>query len=179
MPSHDEVMEQIKSLDSASQFLGKKEIKELPSILWHDEVIKEVAQGMYDNSMGLIVATDRRVIFVDKGFFGGLKVEDFAYDKISSIQYETGILTGSITIFTSSNKAKITQVEKDRVRNLAEAVRHRISGNQPAQVPQSQAAPAADGGDRIAALERLAKLKEQGILDDAEFKAEKAKILGS
>lgn len=177
MPSHDEIMEQIKSLDSASKFLGKKEIKELPSILWHDEVIKEVAQGMHEKSMGLIAATDRRVIFVDKGLFGGLKVEDFAYDKITSIQYETGLLTGSITIFTSSNKAKITQVDKDRVRNLAEAVRHRISGNQAAQAQQSQ--PAADGGDWIAALERLAKLKEQGILDDAEFNAEKAKILSS
>ncbi|MDH3708124.1 MAG: SHOCT domain-containing protein [Acidimicrobiia bacterium] len=38
--------------------------------------------------------------------------------------------------------------------------------------------PAADDADdNIAQLERLAKLKEQGILTDDEFAAEKAKIL--
>ena len=36
-----------------------------------------------------------------KGFIFGLKVEDFPYDKISSIQYETGLIFGKLTIFTS------------------------------------------------------------------------------
>jgi Short C-terminal domain len=35
------------------------------------------------------------------------------------------------------------------------------------------------GGDRISQLERLAKLREQGVLTDSEFQAEKARILGS
>jgi Short C-terminal domain len=34
------------------------------------------------------------------------------------------------------------------------------------------------GGDRISQLERLAKLHEQGALTDAEFEAEKARVLG-
>ena len=48
--------------------------------------------------------------------------------------------------------------------------------------PQAAPAPAAAGGggeeDRIAQLKELANLKEQGILTDEEFAAEKAKILG-
>ena len=35
------------------------------------------------------------------------------------------------------------------------------------------------GDDRISQLERLAKLREQGVLTDSEFQAEKARILGS
>jgi Short C-terminal domain len=35
------------------------------------------------------------------------------------------------------------------------------------------------GADRISQLERLAKLREQGVLTDSEFQAEKARILGS
>ena len=46
-------------------------------------------------AMEFLVATNKRLIFVDKGFVVGLKVEDFPYDKISSIQYETGILMGT------------------------------------------------------------------------------------
>jgi hypothetical protein len=40
-------------------------------------------------------------------------------------------------------------------------------------------APAAGGGDQIAELERLAKLRDAGALTDAEFEQQKAKILGS
>ncbi|WP_248305518.1 SHOCT domain-containing protein [Agromyces sp. H66] len=43
--------------------------------------------------------------------------------------------------------------------------------------PAAPAAPAA-GVDVVAELQKLATLKEQGILDDAEFAAAKAKLLG-
>ena len=33
--------------------------------------------------------------------------------------------------------------------------------------------------DRIAQLERLAKLRDEGVLTDSEFEAEKAKVLGA
>jgi hypothetical protein len=40
------------------------------------------------------------------------------------------------------------------------------------------AAPAAGGEDRVQQLKDLAALKEQGVLNDQEFAAEKARILG-
>jgi putative oligomerization/nucleic acid binding protein len=40
-------------------------------------------------------------------------------------------------------------------------------------------APPAGGGDHIAELERLAKLRDSGALTDAEFEQQKAKVLGS
>lgn len=48
---------------------------------------------------------------------------------------------------------------------------------QPQYAPPS--APAPSSGDRISALKELGELKAQGILTDAEFAAEKAKILAS
>jgi hypothetical protein len=45
------------------------------------------------------------------------------------------------------------------------------------QAPPPPAAPAGD--DRLHQLQDLAKLKEQGVLTDAEFANEKARILGS
>ncbi|MGK8503465.1 SHOCT domain-containing protein [Nocardia asiatica] len=48
--------------------------------------------------------------------------------------------------------------------------------------PQPVSAPPSGGGaamDRIAALKELAELKAQGVLTDAEFEAEKGRILGS
>ena len=47
----------------------------------------------------------------------------------------------------------------------------------PPPAPYPQAAPGPPGRDTVAQLKDLADLKAQGILTDAEFSAEKAKIL--
>ena len=43
---------------------------------------------------------------------------------------------------------------------------------------QQAASPAAGGVDVVAELQKLAALRDQGILSDAEFAAAKAKLLG-
>jgi Short C-terminal domain len=52
---------------------------------------------------------------------------------------------------------------------------------QPEQPSQQQApaAPAAAGEDRMQQLKDLGALKEQGVLTESEFEAEKARILAS
>jgi hypothetical protein len=44
--------------------------------------------------------------------------------------------------------------------------------------PAPAPAPAGGGEDRVEKLKELAELKQQGILTDEEFAAEKARILG-
>ena len=46
------------------------------------------------------------------------------------------------------------------------------------QAPPPAAAPEPSGESRIDQLKELAELKSQGVLSDAEFEAEKARILG-
>jgi hypothetical protein len=48
----------------------------------------------------------------------------------------------------------------------------------PAAAPAPAPAPAAAGPDPIEQLTQLAALKDSGALTEAEFEAEKAKILG-
>ena len=51
---------------------------------------------------------------------------------------------------------------------------------QPQQMAPVAAAPAPAGGDdMVSQLKQLAELRDQGILTDDEFAAQKAKILGS
>jgi hypothetical protein len=52
------------------------------------------------------------------------------------------------------------------------------AAQQAAAPPPPPAAPAAGGTDVVAELQKLATLRQQGILDDAEFAAAKAKLLG-
>jgi hypothetical protein len=177
MPSPEEVQQQIKSLDGVSRFLSMKEIKELPSILWEDECIEKLTTGLYNNGNGIVVATNKRLIFVDKGLLYGIRVEDFPYDKITSIQYKTGMLMGEITIFASGNKADITHIDKVSARNFAEHVRARITSVSASAASQRSTSPSASEDEVISKLERLGALKSQGILTEEEFQEQKARIL--
>lgn len=201
MPTLEEIQKQVAAIEGGSKFMPRKEIKELPNVLARDERVEQLAPGFYNGGIGLLVATNRRLIFVDKGMLYGLRVEDFHYDRISSIQYKTGLLLGEITIYSSGNRAEISQVEKSVVRQFGEYVRAKI-GNPgprtpappaaPPAVPQAvganaatasasspQPLPTAPTGDDaiISKLERLAALKAQGILTEQEFLEQKARIL--
>ena len=96
-------------ISGIGQFLSKREIKELPSVLWDGELPLHVVDGRYNGGFGILVATDRRLVFVDKGLFS-LKVEDFPYDRISSIEARTGMVMGQMTIYAAGNKEEIQHV---------------------------------------------------------------------
>jgi len=176
MPTLEEIKSQIRSIDGMAKFLGKREIKELPNILWENENVEKLIQGTYNNGNGILICTNKRLIFIDKGMLFGLQVEDFPLDKISSIQYSTGILLGKLTIFASGNKAVIDNVDKLQVRVFGDFVTNKINSKDKnknlIKVESSE-------DDIISKLERLATLKEKGILTDEEFLAQKNKILNS
>jgi hypothetical protein len=173
----------MKSITGLSPLLGRKEVKELPNILWDNENIESAVQGMYDNGNGLLVATDRRLIFVNKGRIYGLKVEDFPYDKISSIQYSTGLILGEITIFSSGNKSIMKNILKSSTREFGEFVRNKVSGlkeeksETTSKSDNTQGNYSSNDDEVLKSLERLAVLKDKGILTDQEFLEQKARIL--
>ncbi len=173
MPTLEQIQSQITNLDNISKFGGKKEIKELPNILWEDEVIQKLEEVFYKSGTGILVATNRRLIFINKGMFS-LKVEDFSYDKITSIEYKKGLLVGEITIYASGNRATIENIGKNEAQNFAEFIRANL-GNM--NKVQNSEIVASNSDDIVSKLERLAVLKEKGILSEDEFLTQKAKIL--
>jgi Bacterial PH domain/Short C-terminal domain len=181
MPTLEEIRDQIGHLPGGKGFLGRKEVKQLPSILWEDEAIESIIRGFYANGTGILIATNKRLVFVDKGITS-LRVEDFPYDKITSIQYHLGIAGGTLTIFASGNKADIQHVPKDQCKAFGDFVRARTTGvtqHQSATPPASDVPASPLVGDMLDQLERLGRLKEQGVLTEDEFQAQKAKILRS
>lgn len=175
MATQEEINAQITKI-GAGGFLHRKEVKELPQILWEDEHLEKLVQGWYNNGTGILVATDKRLIFIDKGLIYGLRVEDFPYDKLTSIQYKTGLMFGEITIFASGNNAMIQNIQKGEVKPFSEYVRARITS----KMEHASAPPTSPTvqDDIISKLEKLAVLKEKGILSDEEFKEQKKRILG-
>lgn len=180
---YDSILARISSLPAFEKFLGFNEIKELPNILADGEEVEKLASGYYKTGYGIIVATSKRIIFIDKGMLYGLRVEDFSYNKITSIEYSTGLLRGAITILASGNKAVIDRVQKELVKDFSDYVRSKITSAKTVQ--QTASGESTDkkipkrSEDFLTQLERLANLKEKGVLTEEEFNEQKKKILGS
>lgn len=155
------------------RFLMRKELKKLPSVLNEGENVLNLAQGRYEGNQGAVVVTDQRVLFTEEGVFRS-KVEDFPYERISSIQTEKGMMFGKLIVHASGNKAIMDQIApKEKATEIGDFVRNRL-GSKPS-APTGEAPAAADPIDR---LKKLAELRDAGVINEQEFEEKKASIIG-
>ena len=172
MLKYEQITSQIEDIGVSVDFLPSTEIKALPESLHDDECIKGIARGLYKSRKGILVATTDRVIFFDKGWLWGSRVEEFRYDKITSVEYSTGLIGGEIIIYAAGNATKIDMVPNIFCQPFAEAVRKIISTSAPTK-------SADNSEDFLSKLERLAKLRSDGLLTEEEFVLAKTKLLAS
>jgi hypothetical protein len=85
----------------------------------------------------------------------------------------TAVIAGTATAVSN----RVSRRQANRWSDQEEQQYAQQQQQQPAPAPAP--APAAAGEDPIEKLKQLAELKDQGILTQAEFDAQKAKILNS
>lgn len=176
----DQLKDEFKRLSALvgdAPFATKKEFYHLPEILRHGEEVIAIASGAMGGNTWLITLTERRVIFLDKGMVWGVKQVDVNLDDIVSVGGKTGMLLGEITISTSGQNYTISNVFKKAVipfTNLVNDTKDKIKN---VVAPSSDSRLTEPQNDVVGQLERLASLKERGILSEAEFTQQKTKIL--
>lgn len=155
-----------------------REIKRLTNYLWEDETVEQMTTGTYGKGTGLVVLTDRRLLFVQDGMVSKT-TEDFPIDKVSSVQWTSGLMLGQIIIFASGSKSEIKNLNKDDGKEIVDRIRHRLSAPaQRAPTTDSASAPSPAFPDPIEQLKKLAELRDAGVVTDAEFEAKKVELLG-
>lgn len=174
--TQQQLKEEYKRLSEVVQnvsFGTKKEFFHLPNILNDNEQPLAIASGMMDGNTWLITLTNQRVIFLDKGMLFGVKQVDISLKDVVSVGGKTGMLLGSITISTSGQNYTIKDVAKTSVipfTNLVNSTRNNLNIN-------SNQSTSSAGTDIVAQLEKLALLKEKGVLTEEEFQQQKSRIL--
>jgi hypothetical protein len=88
----------------------------------------------------------------------------------------TAVIAGTATAV--SGRVQRRQAEKYATRD-ANIYAQREQAYEEQTAPPAAPAAAAPAADPIAQLKELAQLKDQGVLTEEEFAAQKAKILGS
>lgn len=169
-------MKKIATAKRGSFIMASGSLALLEKQLKPDESPLIVAQGNFEDKIGVLAATDQRVVYVGKVLFSSL-IKDVPYSKLSSVMLESGLIFSTIKVEFSGGKLEIKQIDKKAAKELVEAINAQLEkkDHPAATPPPPAAAPAAD--DLYTKLNKLADLKERGILTDEEFIAEKKKLL--
>lgn len=129
---------------------------------------KMMGKGKDRQINGVLVVTDRRTVFYSKGLLSE-HVETIMHDKVSSVEKAALMGHHTVIVHTSGNDLEFKCMIGEQANKVYHLIDELKGGGQP------KAAPSAD--DQIAKLERLAALRDKGILSDEEFTTEKAKLL--
>ena len=137
------------------------------------------AEGSTGASRGVAVATDHRVIFVDKGVLGSTEVSEMAYRRIEGITYSTGMMFGGVQILgMGATGWRIDTVKpKESAKLFADAVRGLVESDRAATV-QKEPASAAIADSGADELRRWSNLMKDGIITQHEFNTKKRQLLG-
>lgn len=114
----------------------RAEKKELQHILMDHEKIICAVPGRYYGSFALLVATDQRLLLIDKRTFF-MNLEDIRYDMITETNFNTGVIEATLQVYTLNKHHQFTSIKnKDQLRDLTKFVQRRVM-----EIRQYQASP--------------------------------------
>lgn len=154
-------------------------LKAVEAHLDQGETIIASCYGAYETKVmgqdgvrnGVFLATEKRVVFFAKKLMG-YDMESFPLSKVSAIEMSKGLMGKSINMKMSGNDAKIKWVNKGDPEKVVAYVREHMG-----ETSAPQAAPQAAADDIPAQIQKLASLKDAGILTEEEFATKKAELL--
>lgn len=97
MVSSRQIEQQLKKIGCHYTMWGSSEIAELTNLLMDDEEIAIAINGYYEGGFGLLVATNYRVLIIDKKPFV-LNLEDLRYEMITEVTYGARLLIAEMRI---------------------------------------------------------------------------------
>lgn len=159
-----------------SFFFTKKEFAYLPKVMNDGEKILALTSGFMNGTTWLAVCTDTRVIFLDRGMIFGLRQQQISLDQIHSIDNTAGLVFGAIRIWDGASYIVISMVLKQSIERFVSATKLAMEARKRAHSPAGASPPSASASV-VEQLEKLAALKEKGLLTEVEFQQQKQKLL--
>lgn len=126
MVSSSEVIKQLNTLGLRFRFFGRREVRELSNIINRGEQITHCVYGTYEGGTGMLVATDKRILLIDKRPFF-LNIEDFRYEMLNDVYFAGRLLSASVSLHTGSKELRFSAVADARLRKLYSYTQDQIS----------------------------------------------------
>lgn len=136
-------------------------------------VRKRGERGEY--AKGLLFLTNKRIIFyVKQLLFGRYEEIVFPYGQINSVYSKKGVIGDRVDIAAISDAVTIDYIPKGDGKIVVGKIREMMEMMKKPQVVVQNTAPTVDIADQI---EKLANLKDRGILSEEEFEHKKTELL--
>lgn len=107
------------------RLLSSSETKALTSIMEDDEVVLGCVQGIYNEGLGIVVATNTRLLIVNKSFLW-TRMEDESYAMINSIKYKKGVVFGKIILSTRARRYTFNVLVKDPIASFISIIDNKM-----------------------------------------------------
>lgn len=158
-------------LGKAGRLFGTLELRALSYLLRGDERVVTLGTGQYDGRQGMACLTTTRLLFVDKGFTTtSLNQVEYPISIIQAVSTKRS-LGGETLAITSAGLASEIRSLHGQAEEIARQI-HRLQSQPPTPAPTQAAAE-----DPTEMLQKLASLRDQGIITDDEFAEKKRAIL--
>lgn len=125
MVAQEHVRTALKRVGMYNRFFGQAEIRELCQVLMSDEKIIGAVNGRYEGGFAMLVATDRRLLLIDKKMMF-LNLEDIRYDMISQVEFSARLIDATITVHTINTVLRMTSIRQAALRRLTSYMQEKV-----------------------------------------------------
>ncbi|MDN3692878.1 SHOCT domain-containing protein [Chryseobacterium tructae] len=154
---------QIKYINPDLLLWASEDIEQLSDILMEDEKMIHIIDGLFEGTAGLLFSTNSRIIFKGSGVDF---IEVIPHEKITLIQYQNS--QKIIELYTQEQQYQFEIKDLFFAEQFCKTVNAFIKGEESTELSKDSI---------FELLERLGKLKQNGILTDEEFTDQKKKLL--
>jgi len=160
-------------LGKMGRVFGRKEVRHLHHLLRGTERVIILGQGQYGKKQGLIVLSNERLFFFEKSLLGQETVEEFSLKSITSLEIGKKMTGERLVVHVSGNRSEI----KGMLHGQADEIVRRFRTLKAEQEAPATVVPAASADNPLAQLEKLATLRDRGIISAEEFDQKKAELM--
>lgn len=132
------IHKQLRDINFGGSAWNQSELRELPKIIHDDESISECVNGWYEGGVALLVATNQRLLLIDKKMLRFLNIEDLRFDMINEIDYSRRLMGASILISTGSKVLKFSSTNQKRLRHLINLVQQHMGSGKRSQAQSAE-----------------------------------------
>ena len=172
----EEIRQQFIDAGVSDMWGTKKEFKALPDILADDETVKYATSGLFNGNTVLMLTTDSRILFIDKGMIKGTEFTEIPLEMVNAVNYKTGLMMGAITITNGSIQSKVENVEKKTAPIMVDTIK-RVR-DEFMQKRSGQSTTVVNASSDAEELLKFKMLLDQDVITQEEFDAKKKQILG-
>ncbi|WP_318845523.1 PH domain-containing protein [Chryseobacterium sp. JV558] len=174
---------ELEKLNANLSMFTKGEIKELPYLISEEEQIIAITDAQFVNTLdaGVLVATPKRMISVSKGMFGAAKINDYHNETIKSVSFVADPRSPIIKLHLDERVVEfecyMDKEDAEKFYDTIKTIYNNPKEQSPKQIDTVGKSVSVSSEEVFNQLEKLGKLRENGILTDAEFAEQKKKLL--